>query len=298
MFDTIVVGVDGLEGGRDALRLACRLSEPGGEAVAVHVMSSAPTPMRGLEARGREEAEALLARELAATALHATARVTAATSPARGLHRVADQLGAGLLVVGGAHRGAAGRVAAGDVVRSVVQGARQAVAIAPPDDAGAAHGRRVVGVGYDGSPEARAALRWAARLAAMLGGMVRVLCVAEASPGFSPSALYGLNWVAPGAARQERAQRLLAEALRALGNGAAGEAVVGPAAGALEALSHQVSLLVLGSRGYGPVRRTLLGSTADRLVHDAGCPVVIVPRGAGAGGDARAEAPRITAQIA
>ena len=37
---------------------------------------------------------------------------------------------------------------------------------------------------------------------------------------------------------------------------------------------------LLGSRGYGPVRRTLLGSTSDRVIHTAVCPVVVVPRGA------------------
>jgi nucleotide-binding universal stress UspA family protein len=30
-----------------------------------------------------------------------------------------------------------------------------------------------------------------------------------------------------------------------------------------------VDLLVLGSRGYGPVRRALLGGSADRIVHAA-----------------------------
>ena len=48
----------------------------------------------------------------------------------------------------------------------------------------------------------------------------------------------------------------------------------------LVALSEHVDLLVLGSRGYGPVRRIVLGGSADRIVHAAACPVVVVPRGA------------------
>jgi Universal stress protein family len=48
----------------------------------------------------------------------------------------------------------------------------------------------------------------------------------------------------------------------------------------LERLSHEVDMLVLGSRGYGPVRRTLLDSTSDWLVHHAACPVFVIPRGA------------------
>ncbi|MGZ4270966.1 MAG: universal stress protein, partial [Solirubrobacteraceae bacterium] len=31
-------------------------------------------------------------------------------------------------------------------------------------------------------------------------------------------------------------------------------------------MSEHADLLVLGSRGYGPVRRTLVGSTSDHLV--------------------------------
>jgi hypothetical protein len=37
-------------------------------------------------------------------------------------------------------------------------------------------------------------------------------------------------------------------------------------------------LLVLGSRGYGPVRRVLLGSVSGELVRGAACPVLVVPR--------------------
>jgi nucleotide-binding universal stress UspA family protein len=49
MFTTIVVGVDGLPGGRDALALAQRLADlAGGELVAVHVHPETPFPLRGL----------------------------------------------------------------------------------------------------------------------------------------------------------------------------------------------------------------------------------------------------------
>ena len=65
MFTTIVVGVDGLPGGRDALVLAQRLADlAGGALVAVHVHPYEPFPLRGLrtdvEALAHEEAQALL----------------------------------------------------------------------------------------------------------------------------------------------------------------------------------------------------------------------------------------------
>ena len=35
----------------------------------------------------------------------------------------------------------------------------------------------------------------------------------------------------------------------------------------------------MGSRGYGPLRAVLLGSVSGRLVREAACPVIVVPRG-------------------
>jgi nucleotide-binding universal stress UspA family protein len=43
------------------------------------------------------------------------------------------------------------------------------------------------------------------------------------------------------------------------------------------AREHAIDLIVMASRGYGPVRQLLLGSTAERVLHHAPCPVLIVP---------------------
>jgi nucleotide-binding universal stress UspA family protein len=40
-----------------------------------------------------------------------------------------------------------------------------------------------------------------------------------------------------------------------------------------------MGLLVVGSCGYGPLRRVLLGSVAASLLHAAPCPVIVCPRG-------------------
>jgi nucleotide-binding universal stress UspA family protein len=56
------------------------------------------------------------------------------------------------------------------------------------------------------------------------------------------------------------------------------EVVVGDPADALIALSHEVDLLVCGSRGYGPLRAVLLGGVTHRLMRAAHCPVMILPR--------------------
>ena len=284
MFTTILVGVDGLQGGRDALALAQRISDlAGGELVAVHVHPYEPFPMRGLrtdvEALAREEAQAVLEGELAEAGVSARAIATAETSPGRGLHHIAEGLEADLIVIGSPHRGPLGRVIAGDTARAVIQGATLPVLVARPS-AAAPFGGQAVGVGYDGSAESRAALAWAGRFALATGGAVHVLCAAEPPQGFAPSISYGINWVALAPERREYAETLVAEAVAELGNGATGEAVVGVARDELVRLSEHMDLLVLGSRGYGPVRRALLGGSSDRIVHAAACPVIVVPRGA------------------
>ena len=47
----------------------------------------------------------------------------------------------------------------------------------------------------------------------------------------------------------------------------------------LRAETEGVDLMIAGSRGYGPYQAVLLGCVSGRLVRDASCPVLVVPRG-------------------
>jgi nucleotide-binding universal stress UspA family protein len=47
----------------------------------------------------------------------------------------------------------------------------------------------------------------------------------------------------------------------------------------LIAASEKVDLLVIGSRGYGPLRAVLAGGVSGRVIRGAHCPVIVVPRG-------------------
>jgi nucleotide-binding universal stress UspA family protein len=76
-----------------------------------------------------------------------------------------------------------------------------------------------------------------------------------------------------------------------------GRLLVGRAGHKLAEASEDFDLLVTGSRSYGPVMTTLLGSTTRKLVHNAACPVLVLPRGSGPdplGLDMPAEAERAT----
>jgi hypothetical protein len=63
--------------------------------------------------------------------------------------------------------------------------------------------------------------------------------------------------------------------------GAGAEFRIGDAVQTLTVASQQLDLLVLGSRGHGPLHAVMVGGVAGRLVRDAACPVIVVPRGAG-----------------
>ena len=46
----------------------------------------------------------------------------------------------------------------------------------------------------------------------------------------------------------------------------------------LARFSGEVDVLVVGSRGYGPIRSLMLGSTAVHLASSAQCPLLVLPR--------------------
>jgi nucleotide-binding universal stress UspA family protein len=105
-----------------------------------------------------------------------------------------------------------------------------------------------VGVGFDGSPESLQARE-----------------VADAVARAAGARLIPLTVVRDGHA--------------AAADGDEVEALTGKPAEALAARAGDLDLLVVGSRGQGPVRRLLLGSTSEQVVRDAPSSVLVVPRG-------------------
>jgi nucleotide-binding universal stress UspA family protein len=47
---------------------------------------------------------------------------------------------------------------------------------------------------------------------------------------------------------------------------------------ALVAASRDLDVLVLGSRGFGPIGAIWAGSVSSRAMREASCPVIVVPR--------------------
>lgn len=271
MFRHVVVGVDEREGGRDALTLAGRLAASDGTVVISHVQ--VPDPFdRADHAVGRERAEARLKDAAAAAGVDGVFRVVESSSPGRGLHELAEEEQADLLVVGSTRRSLLGRVLVGDDTNAALNGAVCAVAVAPAGYTEAPPGIREVGIGYDGSPESEHALAVARELAAEFGARVSA-CQAIALPRdpFTGGA-------APVDA--ETIAELIEEArarIAALGN-VEPHAAYGFPAEELGLYSASVDLLVVGSRGYGPLGRLMHGSTSRHLARTARSPLLVLPR--------------------
>jgi nucleotide-binding universal stress UspA family protein len=283
MFATIIVGVDAREGGRDALALAARLAPSFDSGlIAVHAYPYDWFITRGVDgdfdSAMHAAAQETLDTELERAGVAAEAVAVADSSPGRALHRAAERHGADLIVVGSAHRGPVGRVLAGDVTAGTLQGAPCPVLVAPRGYAEHGGELGVIGVGFDDSPEARAALELAHELAKATGARLRVIDVVEPTVVGGAFPGYGFDWTEDADARRELAEERLAEVLAEVGDIATGDVMFGNAAQALVDEAEHLDLLVTGSRGYGPIRRLMLGSTSARLVRHAPCPVLVLTR--------------------
>ncbi len=281
MFRKTIVGVDGLDGGADALALARVLSAPDADIVLVHAYPfGSPTGVsddpRSIEPPLRDEAEKMLT-ELAPEDARISTLVVGDLSPGRALHRVALERDADLIVVGSAHRGRMGRLLVGDVARGTLHGAPCAVAVASRGYLEHAGPLGVIGVGFDGNPQAEEALQVAARLAGHFEARLRVLAAAATRAPLHPGYAYSFDFTDVRERRRVLIGQALDHAAARLTVAAETEIVDAPASQALETLSAHVDLLVTGSRGWGAALRVVLGSTSDHLTRTAACPVLVVP---------------------
>lgn len=184
-------------------------------------------------------------------------------SPVRALHELAAEKRATAVVLGPTHLGKADRAVQGDVTLGMVHASPCAIAVAPPGygDRRPALPRKL-GVAWDGSNESTQALAEAVDFASRHAGRVRLIHVV---PDGDPDGA---------AARLEQA------ALRA-GLRVPAEMVLlqHDPAERLIRISSELDLLVMGSRGLGPAKRLQLGSITRGVLHEARCPVLVLPPG-------------------
>ena len=286
MFQRIVVGVDEHEGGRDAIALAKNLLAPDGEITLAHVLAHDGHGYRGpsaaYEASGWASAAELLEKVRDDARVEAHLRWHVSGSVGRGLHEICELIGADLLTVGSSRPGLLGRVLLGNDTQAALDGAPCAIAIAPANYSREPVAMREIGVGYNGTPESEHALELARRLAAGTGARLSAFEAVSLSTSRFEARLFRLSDAVDTLVKEAR-ERLTALA------GVEAHAAYGDAAEELALYSASLDLLVVGSRGYGPLGRMMHGSTSRKLTRMARCPLLVLPRSARVMADGAAE---------
>jgi nucleotide-binding universal stress UspA family protein len=292
-----VVGYDGSEPSKAALRCAARRAAPGTRIVVAH---AATAPTEFLESayyeevlqQARERADEIL--DEAVADLDSGLDVESAVlsgPPARALVKLAHEMGASEIAVGSRGFGRLRAAALGSTSHALLHESDRPVLLITlrgvetelrrPVTAGESQTKAIV-TGYDGSLNARAALGYAMeRLGANGRGRVIAAYAYDAPPDWLGRPYYQRSLDE----HQQRGRTLLAELER---EGPAGveletELIQGPPADALVrvAHAHDADEIVVGSRGLGRFRAAL-GSVSHELLHEADVPVVVVPGASGA----------------
>jgi nucleotide-binding universal stress UspA family protein len=277
----IVVAVDSSRNARLALEHATRRAGADGQLIVAHVMRAVPAPVAQAMLIGDEYRA--LAHQLVNQMVGAYAKgaepVVLEGPPAERVAELARERDAAEIVVGS--RGL-GRFSAalGSVSHALLQQADRPVVVVPAAAAdhpreGHPHGRCTVVVGYDGSEPARSALSYAARRSCEGGRIVAVHAFAPV-----PDWLGSPNYQQALESYQEHGRQLLqsledeyelrAELETSLLEGPPARAIVAAAD------ARDADEIVVGSRGFGPVRGAL-GSVSHAVLHETDRVVVVIP---------------------
>lgn len=277
MFTNILIGIDGRDGGHDAIVLARLLAAP----EATLTLAFVCTPFLGRGAAEavvmeRAEAQRMLEDERELAGLAANLAVKGPRSVGRGLHELAEDARADLLVVGSTRHNLLGRVVAGDDCRAALDGATCAVAIAPSGYSRSAHQLRHLGVGYNASPGSERALSAARELVDLHGGEIEVLWVISPEDVRAEKPIPA-DWPSASADLMDHHTRQLAQL-----EGVQGVVACDGPREALARFGRNLDLLVVGSRDHKPFDRLVHGTVPRYLARHAACPLLIISPEAGA----------------
>ncbi len=200
-----------------------------------------------------------------------------------------EELSPQMVVLAVTKRRGVGSALLGTTIERVLHAATCPVAVVPRGYQRPEQGVQLIGVAYTPTSEGIEALRAGAMLARNASVRLRAIMVLD--PKHAEDQASGIMAEqhrddAPEMNEEARermdAQSGLRDALAQYAGDLDGEMDVlynDPADG-LVAASRHVDLLVMGSRGRGPRRATVLGSVSRKVAEECACPVVILPRGA------------------
>jgi nucleotide-binding universal stress UspA family protein len=275
---TVIAGFDGSDQGADALALGASIAKTfEARLIVACAVDFAPLEIAG--PHGAQSSSERLAEMLDRAALllgddpfewHEIY-----DNPAAGLRRLAETQNADVIVIGVTHRGPWGRAVPGTVASKLFDGSPCGVLVAPHGWRERDHyGLGLIGVGFDGHGESAVALRQGEELARVLDATLRVIAVAPSEPAGAATA---------GTQDSRSAWTIaLKDATHSIIDEVEVERVLrwGDPAAELALEGVELDLLVVGSRGHGPLGEALLGSVSSELVRTAPCPVLVMPRGA------------------
>ncbi|WP_037267636.1 universal stress protein [Kibdelosporangium aridum] len=191
---------------------------------------------------------------------------------------ITAELDGALIVVGSSGHSALPRMLIGSTAADLVHAARQITVIVRGNENSATDGPVLVGV--DGTDFTAKLFDFAFQHAAAHGNTVHAIHALGArwlglvGPAFNPDR----RAAPPGAATAEFARRHLDERRKRYPDVPATFDVVDDRpAQALVDRSDMASLVVVGNRRHGPIRRTVFGSVSHALLYHAKCPVAVVP---------------------
>lgn len=288
---TIIIGVDASERSEDAIAFGRRLADVAGATIVVaNAYPYSATPSRASSAPYRqmlrddalETANRMRDQLDRVSGGETTIAVVADPSPAKALHRMAHAEGTALVIVGSSHTGRVGRVFPGSTGERLLTGSPCAVAVVPMDYRTHANDAiRRIGVAYNDTDESRAAVTAAVALARALQAELVVIGIVS-TEYFTTPAVMGAAGIASLRSDIERHVKETVDAVAASVSDevtAHGVTATGEAVELLTAQSENLDLLVMGSRGYGPLHAVISGGVSGQLVRSAHCPVIVVPRG-------------------
>jgi nucleotide-binding universal stress UspA family protein len=267
----LVVGVDGSDQSRSALRWAGAIAGAGQMPLRVAEVWSGGDPATAEEVGEQVKAELALFTHAALEGVTPELQIDFEAlhgGPAEALlKRVTPDSG---LVLGSRGRGGFLGLLLGSVSRACIEHASCPVMIIRQQDPPPLAGSNIL-VGHDGSPAARRALEWAVELSRPVQAKVIAAYIWQANASEVPPALH---------------DRLLKDATRSIATWA-GE--VDPEVQPIEiegeprmelvklAERHDAGLVVVGRRGKGVVRALRMGSVASYLVTSSPIPVAVTP---------------------
>ena len=299
----ILLATDGSEDATLAGQLALEIAaKTGSELHIVHVLG-VPTLVEVAEwepvEQAKRQAQAFLDRQveqIKAGGVRVVESYLRRGRPPAEIVRLSEELGVGLIIVGSRGLGAVRRALMGSVSHAVVRHAHCPVLVARPageEGAPVSFLDRIL-VATDGSKEAALAFEMAVGLATRLGSELHLVTVGgEYHPGYEISGHPALLEETRRELERE-ARQLLDQQVKTIEEAGASVAdahlaIEGRPEAEIVRVGEEVGagLIVLGSRGRGPLRRALLGTVSDSVVRLAHCPVLVAREDAHEGPDAR-----------